>query len=229
MNSVPASRAMILAAGRGERLRPLTDACPKPLLRVAGRPLIEYHLEALARAGIEEVVVNLSWLGGQIREALGAGTRFGLKIRYSEEGSVALETGGGIFRALQWLGEGPFLVVNGDIHTDYPFDDLRLAGDELARLVLVPNPSHHPAGDFSLEAGRVVGAGPLRHTYSGIGLYTAGLFAGCSPGRFPLKPLLDRAIAEGRLGGVLHAGHWTDVGTVERMAALEAALAGGSR
>ncbi len=220
---------MILAAGRGERLRPLTDACPKPLLRVAGRPLIEYHLEALSRAGIQEVVINLCWLGGQIREAVGAGERFGLRIRYSEEGSVALETGGGIFRALELLGEEPFLVVNGDIHTDYPFADLRLAADELARLVLVPNPSHHPAGDFSLEAGRVVEGGPLRYTYSGIGLYTAGLFAGCSPGRFPLKPLLDRAIAEGRLGGVLHAGHWTDVGTVERMAALEAALSGGSR
>ncbi|MFZ9050413.1 MAG: N-acetylmuramate alpha-1-phosphate uridylyltransferase MurU [Steroidobacteraceae bacterium] len=229
MSGVPARRAMILAAGRGERLRPLTDACPKPLLTVAGRPLIDYHLEALARVGIREVVINLSWLGEQIRAALGAGERFGLTIRYSEEGSVALETGGGIFRALQWLGEEPFLVVNGDVHTDYDLAELRLASDELARLVLVPNPSHHPGGDFALEAGRIVEEGPLRYTYSGIGLYTAALFSGCSPGRFPLKPLLDRAIAQGRLGGVLHTGHWTDVGTVERMAALEAALTGGSR
>ncbi len=220
---------MILAAGRGERLRPLTDTCPKPLLQVAGRPLIEYHLEALAGAGVREVVINLSWLGGQIRDALGAGERFGLTIRYSDEGPVALETGGGIFHALQLLGEEPFLVVNGDIHTDFRHVDLQLRVGELARLVLVPNPPHHPSGDFSLEAGRIVGAGAPRHTYSGIGLYTAALFAGCSPGRFPLKPLLDRAIAEGRLGGVLHAGHWTDVGTVERMAALEAALTRGSR
>lgn len=220
---------MILAAGRGERLRPLTDTCPKPLLKVAGRPLIEYHLEALASSGIREVVINLSWLGAQIRTALGQGERFGLTLHYSEEGPVALETGGGIFRALGFLGEEPFLVVNGDIHTDYRYADLRLAPAELARLVLVPNPPHHPAGDFALEAGRVLGVGPERHTYSGIGLYTAALFEGCRPGRFPLKPLLDRAIAAGRLGGVLHRGHWTDVGTAERMAGLEAALTRGSR
>jgi N-acetyl-alpha-D-muramate 1-phosphate uridylyltransferase len=217
-------KAMVLAAGRGERMRPLTDHTPKPLLPVGGRPLIAWHLEALARAGVREVVINLSWLGEQIRAALGTGTAFGLRIAYSEEGPVPLETGGGIFRALPLLGPGPFLVVNGDTWTDVDLAGLAVGPEADARLVLVPNPPHHPRGDFGLEGGRVVEAEAGRHTYSGIGVYRPELFAGCEPGRFPLLPLLRRAIAAGRLEGQLHTGAWHDVGTPERLAALDAAL-----
>jgi MurNAc alpha-1-phosphate uridylyltransferase len=213
-------KAMLLAAGRGERLRPLTDRVPKPLLEVRGRPLIAWHLAALARSGVTDVVINLSWLGGQIRSAIGDGASFGLAVRYSEEPPGALETGGGIFQALPLLGSAPFFVVNGDVHTDFDFATLRLAPDDLAQLVLVPNPEHHPRGDFSLAAGRLGREGALRHTYSGIGLYRPELFAGCVPGRFPLLPLLERAIAAGRLGGELYHGAWTDVGTPQRLAAL---------
>jgi len=214
-------RAIVLAAGRGERMRPLTDTTPKPLLQAGGRPLIEYHLHDLAAAGITEVVVNLAWLGAQLRAALGDGARFGLTIHYSDEGPEALETGGGIFRALRWLGPEPFLVVNGDIYSDYPLGRLRLEAGLLGKLVLVPNPEQHPRGDFHLAASGLITAGDPRHTYSGIGIYHPDLFAGCTDGRFPLKPLLDRAIEAGRLGGELHAGHWTDVGTPQRLAALD--------
>jgi MurNAc alpha-1-phosphate uridylyltransferase len=214
---------MILAAGRGERLRPLTDLTPKPLLIVRGRPLIEWHLDALARAGVREVVINLSWLGAQIRTALGDGSRFGLSIAYSDEGSTALETGGGIFQALPLLGAAPFLVVNGDTFTDVDFARLALAPEALAHLVLVPNPEHHPQGDFTLRDGCVQETGAPRHTYSGVGIYRPEFFAGCAPGRFPLLPLLRRAIAAGRLHGELHAGIWTDVGTIGRLDRLNAA------
>jgi len=218
---------MLLAAGRGERMRPLTDTTPKPLLPVAGRPLIAWHLAALARAGVRDVVINIAWLGEQIRRALGDGAAFGVRIHYSPEPWPALETGGGIFQALPLLGSEPFLVVNGDTWTDFDLAKLRdLDAGSDARLVLVPNPPQHPNGDFVLQAGRIVaGAGP-KLTYSGIGLYRPALFEGCQPGRFPLLPLLQRAIAMGRLGGVLHAGQWHDIGTPERLAALDAALSG---
>ncbi|HET9329993.1 MAG TPA: nucleotidyltransferase family protein [Steroidobacteraceae bacterium] len=215
-------RAMVLAAGRGERMRPLTDTLPKPLLVVGGQPLIAWHLAALARAGITEVVINLSWLGAQLRAALGDGARYGVRISWSDEGPVPLETGGGIFHALPQLGPGPFLVVNGDIWTDIDFGRLRLEEDAHAHLMLIPNPAHHPRGDFGLEDGRVVSRDHDRLTYSGVGIYRPEFFAGCSAGRFPLLPLLNRAIAARRLRGELHRGDWCDVGTPERLASLNA-------
>ena len=213
-------KAMILAAGRGERLRPLTLATPKPLLEVRGRPLIGWHLAALARAGVREVVINLSWLGEQIRNTLGDGAAYGLRIAYSDEGPEPLETGGGIFRALPLLGPGPFLLVNGDVYTDYQPARLRAAPEALGHLVLVPNPPQHPRGDFALDAGRILEDGEPRYTYSGLAVLHPELFAGCSDGRFPLLPLFKRAIALGRLHGELYTGAWTDVGTPERLAAL---------
>jgi MurNAc alpha-1-phosphate uridylyltransferase len=214
-------KAMVLAAGRGERLRPLTDTTPKPLLEVRGETLLGWHLRALARAGVREVVINLAWLGGQIRSRIGDGAAYGLQVQYSPEPEGALETGGGIFQALPLLGPGPFLVVNGDTYADIDFAQLAIAPHELAHLVLVPNPAHHPGGDFALRDGLVQSQGDPRFTYSGIGVYRPGLFAGCQPGRFPLLPLLQAAIAAQALGGELHAGAWTDVGTVERLAALD--------
>jgi MurNAc alpha-1-phosphate uridylyltransferase len=219
--SLPARRAMLLAAGRGERMRPLTDATPKPLLPVRGKPLIVHHLERLARSGVREVVINVAWLGERIRAALGDGATFGVSIRYSEEGAQALETGGGIFQALPWLGSEPFLVVNADVFTDIDFAALSIAPESWAHLVLVPNPVQHPQGDFALDDGRVVETGSTRWTYSGIGLYRRQLFDGCQPGRFPLLPLFRRAIAAGRLSGKIYRGSWSDVGTVERLAALQ--------
>jgi MurNAc alpha-1-phosphate uridylyltransferase len=217
---------MVLAAGRGERLRPLTDSVPKPLVQVGGKPLIAWHLAALARAGIREVVINLSWLGEQLRAALGDGRVFGVTIRYSEEGPVPLETGGGIFRALPLLGAEPFLLVNGDIWTDLPFETLALAPAALAHLVLVPNPTQHPQGDFGLEPGGiVVNRDSDRFTYCGVGLYRPEFFHDCEPGRFPLLPLLNRAIAARQLHGELYRGRWSDVGTPARLAALNAELA----
>jgi MurNAc alpha-1-phosphate uridylyltransferase len=212
---------MLLAAGRGERMRPLTDQLPKPLLPVRGKPLIVHHLERLASCGVHDVVINVAWLGERIRAALGDGAAFGLSIHYSEEGAQALETGGGIFQALPWLGSEPFLVVNGDVFTDLDFGALSIAPEAWAHLVLVPNPVQHPQGDFGLDDGRVVETGSTRWTYSGIGLYRAQLFDGCQPGRFPLLPLLRRAIAAGRLSGEIYRGGWSDVGTVERLAALQ--------
>jgi N-acetyl-alpha-D-muramate 1-phosphate uridylyltransferase len=221
-------KAMLLAAGRGERMRPLTDSVPKPLLNVAGQPLIAYHLQALARAGVTDVVINLSWLGAQISAALGDGSRYGLRIAYSEEGSPPLETGGGIFKALPLLGPGPFLVVNGDVFTDMDFAAptlVHLGAGALARLVMVPNPEHHPGGDLHLDSGQIVAAGGERLTYSGVGMFHPDLFAGSQPGRFPLLPLLQRAREAGRLEGVLHRGLWLDVGTPQRWAQLAALLA----
>ena len=211
---------MILAAGRGERMRPLTDHTPKPLLPVRGQPLIVWHLERLARSGVREVVINIAWLAERLRAALGDGSAWGLVIRYSDEGAEALETGGGIFRALPWLGSEPFLVVNGDVYTDFDFAALRIDGEAWAQLLLVPNPVHRPDGDFALEHGRVLEHGSARWTYAGIGLYRPQLFHDCQPGRFPLLPLLRRAIAAGRLHGQLYLGPWSDVGTPERLVAL---------
>lgn len=217
-------KAMVLAAGRGERMRPLTDTVPKPLVSVAGRPLIVWHLQALARAGFREVVVNLSWLGVQVRAALGDGSAFGLNIRYSEEGPVALETGGGILRALPLLGPEPFLVVSGDVWTDIDFARVRLEPDALAHLVLIANPPHHPRGDFGLEAGWVVDRDGERLTYANVGIYRPEFFAGCTEARFPLIQPLKRAIAARRVRGEVHRGAWCDVGTPERLASLEAQL-----
>jgi N-acetyl-alpha-D-muramate 1-phosphate uridylyltransferase len=218
-------KAMLLAAGRGMRMRPLTDHTPKPLLLVGGKPLIAWHLAALARAGVREVIINLSWLGSQIRAALGDGREFGVQIRYSEEGSPPLETGGGILQALPQLGPAPFLVVNGDTFTDIDVSALRLTGAADARLVLVPNPPEHPRGDFGLDADLVTDRDPRPFTYSGIGIFSPALFAGCTPGQFPLLPLLKRAIAAGRLQGQHHGGLWRDIGTPERLAALNQELA----
>lgn len=214
---------MLLAAGRGERLRPLTDTLPKPLVEVAGKPLIVYHLEALARAEVRDVVINLSWLGEKIRAALGDGSRHGVRIVYSEEGPVPLETGGGIHRALALLGPEPFLVVNSDVWTDMDFGRvLTLEDGADARLLLAPNPPHHPRGDFGLNGDFVVEREADRFTYTGIGVYRPELFAGCTAGKFPLLPLLKRAIAARRLRGEVYRGDWLDIGSPDRLAWLDA-------
>ena len=216
-------KAMLLAAGRGERMRPLTDTTPKPLLTVGGRPLIVWHLQALARAGVRDVVINLGWLGEQIPAALGDGAAFGVRIQYSPEPWPALETGGGVFQALPLLGPEPFLVVSGDLWTDFDFNHISIAPDDLGQLVLVPNPPHHPRGDFGLQAGQVVDGEP-RFNYGNIGLYRPEFFAGCALGRFPLIKPLRRAIAAGRLGGQLYPGVWHNIGTPEQLAALDRSL-----
>jgi N-acetyl-alpha-D-muramate 1-phosphate uridylyltransferase len=218
----PAMSAMILAAGRGERMRPLTDGVPKPLLEVRGKALIEYHLERLARAGISQVVVNLAWLGSMIRDRLGDGSRYGVHIAYSEESPRALETGGGIFRALPLLGPGPFLVLNGDVFTDFPVAGAALGADRDAHLVLVPNPPQHSRGDFGLEDGLAVPSAAVQHTFSGIAVYRPQFFTDCVDGAFPLKPLLLRSMAARRCSAELYRGLWEDVGTPERLAALNA-------
>ncbi|WAB97695.1 MULTISPECIES: N-acetylmuramate alpha-1-phosphate uridylyltransferase MurU [Pseudomonas] len=215
-------KAMILAAGKGERMRPLTLHTPKPLLPVAGQPLIEYHLRALATAGFTEVVINHAWLGQQIEDHLGDGSRFGLSIRYSPEGEP-LETGGGIFQALPLLGNEPFLLVNGDVWTDYPFALLRAPLQGLAHLVLVDNPGHHGRGDFRLQGGQVVDGddGPGTLTFSGLSVLHPALFAGCQAGAFKLAPLLRQAMAAGKVTGEHYRGDWVDVGTQERLAEAE--------
>lgn len=216
---------MILAAGRGERMRPLTDHTPKPLLRVAGKPLIAWHLERLAQSGITDIVVNHAHLGAMIETALGNGEKWGVRIRYSAEGEgKALETGGGIFKALPLLGGEPFIVVNGDIWSDIDFAALHLPAGDLAHLVLVDNPPHHPQGDFFLHECRVAVDGEPRLTFSGVGLYHPELFAACRPGAFPLAPLLREAMAADKVSGLHHRGRWTDVGTPERLAALDEQL-----
>jgi len=217
-------KAMILAAGRGERMRPLTDAVPKPLLRAGDKALIEYLLEGLAAAGWDEVVVNHAHLGDRLLAMLGDGRRYGLRIRYSPEGDEGLETGGGIYRALPLLDSDPFLVVNGDIWTDYPFAHLPRTLAGLAHLVLVDNPGHHPAGDFALDRERVLAVGSPKLTFSGIGVYRHALFEGCRPGKFPLAPLLRAAMDQGRVSGEHYRGAWFDVGTPERLAALDTRL-----
>lgn len=231
-------KAMILAAGRGERMRPLTDKTPKPLLLAGGKRLIEYHLESLRRAGIKEVVINTAHLAEQIPKVLGNGEAYGLSLSYLREPEGALETGGGIFNALEWLGDAPFLVVNGDVWTDWQASDwagqAALLGDDLAHLLLVNNPQHNLDGDFYLdEDGRVLSQGgpklTFRLTFSGIGLYRPALFAECSPGRFPLAPLLREAMAQGRVGGQHYAGDWRDIGTPARLAELDVQLSGATK
>jgi MurNAc alpha-1-phosphate uridylyltransferase len=220
---------MILAAGRGERMRPLTDTTPKPLLRAGGRCLVEHQLDKLAHAGIREVVINLGHLGEQIAARLGDGAAYGLSIRYSEEGEARLDTGGGIRRALPLLGAAPFLVINGDIYSDFPYERLPARPEGLAHLVLIPNPAHHPGGDFVLAGERVASEGPVRLTFSGIGVYRPELFEGCAAGPFPLAPLLRRAMAAGQVSGERYDGPWWDIGTPERLAALAAWLEDSAR
>lgn len=223
-------RAMILAAGRGERMRPLTDLVPKPLLSAGGRPLIEWHLERLTRIGVREVVINHAHLGMQIEEAVGDGARWGLRIAWSREGE-ALETAGGIAKALPLLGDEPFLVVNGDIWTDFDFArtttivaQMRAAALD-AWCVLVDNPAHHPQGDFAIDRGRLSNDAQPRFTFSGIGVYRPSLFGAIARGtRAQLAPLLRAAADARRAGAERHTGHWTDVGTPERLAELDAQL-----
>jgi MurNAc alpha-1-phosphate uridylyltransferase len=215
-------KAMILAAGKGERMRPLTLTTPKPLIRAGGVPLIEYHLRALAAAGFTEIVINHAWLGQQIEDYLGDGSQYGVRIQYSPEGEP-LETGGGIFRALPLLGDEAFVVVNGDIWTDYDFSVLHQPIVGLAHLVLANNPDHHPAGDFQLIDGQVRDAQPeaATLTYSGIAVLHPQLFEGCSAGAFKLAPLLRTAMANGQVSGERLNGQWVDVGTHERLAQAE--------
>lgn len=210
-------RAMILAAGRGERMRPLTDHTPKPLLAAGPEPLIGHHLHRLAQAGFTEVVINLAHMGEQIAAALGDGVRYGLRIRYSREPEGALETAGGIRQALPLLGAEPFLLINGDIYTDYPLAALRRPLPGLAHLVLVPNPGHHPRGDFALGTDGRLALEGKRLTYAGIGVYSPRLFERLPEGRRPLAPLLLEAIAAGQVSGERFDGLWIDVGTPERL------------
>ncbi|WP_439107651.1 N-acetylmuramate alpha-1-phosphate uridylyltransferase MurU [Congregibacter sp.] len=217
--------AMLLAAGKGERMRPLTLEKPKPLLPVAGKPLIEYHIEALVRAGIRDIVINVSWLGEQIEADCGDGTRWGCTIQYSRE-EEPLETAGGIIQALPLLGDEPFLLVNADIWTDFAFDDLLsvVLPSAAAHLVFVDNPVHNRAGDFSLDRGQVQLDSEDTLTYAGIGLYDSRFFDGYGRGKRPLLPLLMQAIEEKRLFAQHFTGRWTDVGTPERLQALECEL-----
>ena len=217
-------KAMILAAGRGERMRPLTDRAPKPLLEAAGKPLIQYHIEALREAGFTELVVNHAHLGAQIVARLGDGRAFGVRIDYSPEPGGALETGGGIRQALPLLGEGAFVVVNADIWTDYPYRRLRREPEGLAHLVLVDNPDYHRDGDFQLNGDQVSAEGDTRLTFSGIGLYRPELFAAVPQGRFPLAPLLRSAMQAGQVSGEHYRGRWMDIGTAERLAELDRQL-----
>lgn len=222
-------KAMILAAGVGERMRPLTDTTPKPLLQVAGRPLIEHHIVRLKQAGFSQLVVNVSHLAQQIEHFCGSGEQWGVSIAYSRE-SEPLETAGGILRAMPILGDAPFLIVNGDIWTDVPFTELKAAGllnSENAHLVFVDNPEQHPQGDFLLtQEGRVrsLESDQCGVTYAGVGLYSAAFFAGAQSGKLALRPLLDAAIASDSLGGRFYRGEWEDVGTPERLAQLNARL-----
>jgi N-acetyl-alpha-D-muramate 1-phosphate uridylyltransferase len=219
-------KAMILAAGRGERMRPLTDHTPKPLLSAGGKPLIVWHIENLARAGFRELVINHAHLGGQIEAALGNGSRFGLSIKYSPE-KEALETAGGIANALPLLGDAPFLVVNGDIFTDYDFSRVNHELDVglSAWLLLIDNPEHNTGGDFALNGNFVEERGEVMHTFSGIGVYRPELFAGIVPGsKAKLAPLLRAAMRSGKVGGEFYDGRWTDVGTPQRLAELDASL-----
>ncbi|MFQ5643970.1 MAG: N-acetylmuramate alpha-1-phosphate uridylyltransferase MurU [Thiogranum sp.] len=217
-------KAMILAAGRGERMRPLTDTMPKPLLEAGGKALIQYHIEALRAAGFLELVINHAHLGAQIVEHLGNGKALGVQISYSAEPQGALETGGGIRRALPLLGERPFLVVNGDIWTDYPYQQLRHEPSGLAHLVLVDNPQHNPAGDFRLEGDKVKEEGRQKLTFSGIGVYRPELFAAMPDGAFPLAPVLCRAMRDGQVSGEYYPGQWMDIGSPRRLSELDRKL-----
>ena len=213
---------MIMAAGRGERMRPLTDTTPKPLLRVHGQPLIERHVQRLVHAGIERIVINLAWLGTQIRDYLGDGARYGAAITYSEETPRALDTGGGVFRALPHLSPGPFAAINGDIYTDFPFQSLAIDAKYDSHLVLVPNPSYMK-GDFGFKRGEALASADELFTFGSIAVYRSTFFADAQDGVFPIKPLWLRSMAAGRCSAQLYTGPWEDVGTPQRLAALNAA------
>lgn len=219
-------RAMILAAGRGERLRPLTDELPKPLVKIGGKPLIEYHLENLAGAGFREIVINQGHLGHLLPRAVGDGSRWDINIHWSDEQPEALETGGGIFKALPHLGHAPFLVINGDVWTDYPFARLRAVKCDWAHLVMVPNPEHNPKGDFALDGARVRIQGDRPLTFSGIGVYHPRLFKNCQPGKFSVVPLLRSAMEEHLVTGEEFPGSWDDIGTLERLEAVQQTVCG---
>jgi MurNAc alpha-1-phosphate uridylyltransferase len=229
--------ALIFAAGKGERMRPLTERTPKPLLRAGGKPLIVWHIEKLAALGVRDIVINTSWLGEQFKPALGDGSRWNLRLHYSYEGREPLETGGGMLKAIDILDHAPFLAVNGDIWTDFDFANLPREPQELAHLVLVDNPPQHPRGDFALdEDGQLHSDREPRLTFSGIGVYRAALLedwksvigdaigADQTPPRFKIAPLLFAAMERGLIHGEHHCGRWTDVGTLERLAALDATL-----
>ncbi len=220
-------KAMILAAGRGERMRPLTDLLPKPLLAAGGKPLIVHHIEKLKAAGVTTLVINHAWLGHKLVAALGDGSALGVSIHWSAEES-ALETAGGIVQALPLLGSEPFLVINGDTWLDLDYRALvsQPLGDDLAHLWLVPNPPQHPQGDFSLQAGRVLDTPAL--TFSGVGLYHPAAFAGLPCGARKLAPLLRDWMVQGRVGGSLLAGEWRDIGTVDRLRELDEQLLAGT-
>lgn len=212
--------AMILAAGRGERLRPLTDEIPKSLVEVRGRSLLERHLGTIRDAGIERVVINLGWLGAKIVERVGSGARYGLEVVYSQEGDNVLETGGGIHKALPLLGSDPFLVVNADIYTEMPVPDVELAADILGHLVMVPTPAYRDHGDFDLRDGLIRNDAAAKLTFSGVAMYRPEFFAGCEAGRFPLAPMLREAADAGQLSGALYEGPWEDIGTRTRLDAV---------
>jgi len=231
------TRALVFAAGKGERMRPLTNETPKPLLRAGGKPLVEWHLEKLAAIGVREVVLNIAWLADRFEPVLGNGSRWGLRLHYSHEGAEPLETGGGMLHALRVLGDAPFICVNGDVWTDYDFARLPTRPRAMAHLVLVDNPPQHPKGDFRMEAdGTLRSDGEPKHTYSGIAVYDPRILTGWrevigdapgverNPPRFKLAPLLFDAMARGEIHGEHHTGRWTDVGTPERLAALDASL-----
>ena len=217
-------KAMILAAGLGTRMRPLTDKIPKPLLKVGGIPLIVWHIERLAHDGFKEIVINVAHLGDQIMEALGDGSEWGVNIRYSDEQEEGcLESAGGIIKALSLLGDETFLVVNGDIFTDYEFlEHRKLAGGVLAHLILIPNPDHNLNGDFALDGNKVVDN--KQYTFSGIGYYSPKLFEGIPYGKSSTIPLLRAAMKEGKVTGELYEGNWLDIGTPERLNLLNAQL-----
>ena len=214
-------KAMILAAGRGERMRPLTDHTPKPLLQIAEKPMLEYIIESLVSSGFNDLVINLAHLGQQIKDHLGTGERFNTRIQYSSEGENSLETAGGILHALPLLGTEPFLVVNGDIVTNFPFASLMDKTIDLAYLVLVKNPEHHPQGDFSLKNAIIQNKADKKYTFSGIGIYHPDLFANISPGKTRLAPILRQAMENKRITGELYSGFWADIGTRERLEEID--------
>ncbi len=216
-------KALVLAAGRGERLRPLTDRVPKPLVPVAGRPLLAWHLHALAAAGFEEAIINLSHLGARIQDFAGDGSAFGIPVRYSDEGEQALDTGGGIRHALPLLGEAPFAVINADVFSDFPLASLRARAPEAAHLVLVDNPPHHPDGDFFLCHDEVRTTGTRRLTFAGIGVYQPRIFADVSRRIFALGQVLHAHVPAGAVSGEHYRGMWVDVGTPHRLAEAETA------
>lgn len=221
-----AMKAMILAAGHGERMRPLTEHTPKPLLEVGGKSLIVWHIENLKKAGFEDIVINIAWLGERIPAALGNGSKLGVNLHYSDEQqSGALETAGGIIKALPLLGDEPFLVVNGDVWCSFPYSNLSpLKNGDLAHLVLVNNPEHNRKGDFALNTSRLNEAGDNKHTFSGIGYYHPDLFKKLEQGKRPLAPLLRAKMRENKISGELYTGDWRDIGTPARLKELDRAL-----